>query len=188
MQQSNNIILLLSLIRTHTPTHPPTHPHTQIEEAVCDQFKQSLPEQYLHLLKEEETLSLLCLGAFALMLGKCCRGWGLEQGGGASETPLTDDSKADFTTVISETVKQRQQHFPRDPLQRYKMAGSSRAHQPVVVHTQSSPGEIRHDKRGSITGRLDLGSFLIGVDVSLRHSESQQTQGLFGPLSNGGCG
>ena len=167
---------------------PYTHT-TQIEEAVCDKFKQSLPEQYLHLLKEEETLSLLCLGAFALMLGKCCRGWGMKvQGSGASETLLTDDSRADVTTVVSETVKQRQQHFPHDPLQRYKIAGSSRAHKPVVVLTQRSPGAIRHDNRGSITGHLDLGSFLIGLDVSLRHSEPQQTQGLFGPLSNGRCG
>ncbi len=155
---------------------------------MCDQFKQSLPEEYVKVLKEEETLSLLCLGAYALMLGKCCRGWGLEEGltrERADPHPLTDDSGTNFTTVVSDSssVKQRQ-HFPQDPLQRYKMAGSSRSQKPVVV-SQSSPGVHRNNKRGALTGRLDLGSFLIGVEASTRHSEPQSTQGLFGPLTNG---
>lgn len=153
---------------------------------MCNRFKQSLPEEYLRVLKEEETLSLMCLGAYALMLGKCCRGWGLEEGltrDRSEPHPLTDDSGTNFTTVVPDSVKQRQ-HFSQDPLQRYKLAGSSRGHKPVVV-SQSSPGVLRHNKRGALNGRLDLGSFLIGVEASTRHSEPQSTQGLFGPLTNG---
>ncbi len=153
---------------------------------MCDCFKQSLPEEYLKVLNEDEILSLMCLGAYALMLGKCCRGWGLEEGLAKEQIdpqPLTDDSAANFTTVVSDNDRQKQ-HFPPDPLQRYKMAGSSRGHKPVVI-SQSSPGVLRYNKRGALNGRLDLGSFLIGIEASTRHCEPLSTQGLFGPLTNG---
>ena len=159
----------------------------QIEEQVCDSFKQSLPEEYLSCLKEEELLRLMCLGAFVLMLGKCCRGWGVEEGptkGGVEDASRTiiRDSRVDFTAVATDPAKQRH-HFPHDPLQKYKMP-ATRVPKPVVF-TETSPGAVRHEKRGAITGKLDLGSFLIGVDVSLRHSDPQQSRGLFGPLTNG---
>ena len=162
--------------------------HYQIEGHVCETFKQSLPEDYLSYLKEDELFSLMCLGAYVLMLGKCCRGWGADEGmvrgrGDGASGNLIEDSRADFTTVVSETTNPRP-HFPPDPLQRYKVSGISRVPKPVVL-TQSSPSAVRNVRRATITGKLDLGSFLIGMEVSLRHSEPQKTQGLFGPLTNG---
>ncbi len=41
---------------------------------------------------------------------------------------------------------------------------------------------MRGERRGA---KLDVGTFLIGVEVSLRHSEPVDTEGLFGPLTNG---
>ena len=137
-------------------------------------------------IKQEELLSLFCFGTYVLLLGKCCRGWGAEdnsikdRGGKAGGRLLHNESfKA---PVIAEPPKQQRQMHAPDPLQKYKTTGESRRQQTIVVPHGSPP---RGTRKATIGGKLDLGSFLIGVDISLREEEPNMTQGLFAPLSNG---
>ena len=159
----------------------------QFEEEVCTAFRMAFPEEHQASVREEELLCLLCLGAYVLLLGRCCRGWGEEEvrgrgrGDGASG-PLVSDSSSGIVAPLvlagSRTV--------RDPLHHYKMDGGPRqgGRGPVVIPAVegSSP---RRTRRAGLGGKLDLGSFLLGVEVSLRHMHPKITQGLFGPLTNG---
>ena len=156
----------------------------QVEEVVCSNFRMSLPEEHLTCIKEEEVLSMMCFGAFVLMLGKCCRGWGSDEqrargrGDGASDSVLHENStKAGLTPATPQSTKPKKR-FISDPLQQYKM--DSRCPRTIVV--PSSP--LRRASRAMVGGRLDLGSFLIGVEVSLRDCIPRETVGLFGPLTN----
>ena len=150
---------------------------------MCRVFVQSFPEQQLGQVREEELLSLFSLGTFVILLGKCCRGWGAD-----TETTATgrygetgrEKLQGESLKLATSTLPQRQAHAP-DPLQKYKSTGEMR--QPIVV-PHGSPG--RRTQRATMAGgKLDHGSFLIGVDVSLREEEPAMTQGLFAPLSNG---
>ena len=138
------------------------------------------------------------------MLGKCCRGWGADssrsggggggggggwgemvrgRGDGASGTLLLHNDSLrphGMVPVIAEKSSKPQKTFVSDPLQKYKSL-SSHGQRPTVL-ANTSPNQ--RGRRASITGRLDLGSFLLGIDVSLRELEPVMTQGLFGPLTN----
>ena len=149
---------------------------------MCRVFIQSFPEEQLGQIQREELLSLFSLGTFVILLGRCCRGWGTE-----TEAIARGRDRGNSGQLQSESFKpsvipdppqpQRQAHAP-DPLQKYKTASELR--RPIVV-PHGSPG-----RRATMAGgKLDLGSFLIGVDVSLREEEPTMTQGLFAPLSNG---
>lgn len=132
--------------------------------------------------KEEELLCLMCLGAYVLLLGRCCRGWGAEEAatGGRRERGAEPRPTPDMTekrTLSSQA--QGGQRPVRDPLQQYKVVRGSEA----AIVVPGSPA--RRKSRATMGGKLDLGSFLIGVEVSLRHSHPKMTQGLFGPLTNG---
>ena len=164
----------------------------QVEEDVCNVFSQSFPEEHLTRIKQEELLSLFSLGSFVLLLGKCCRGWGAEDSldrvgtnrkNETSKTRLHLHSESFKVPVIAEppSTPQRQLNAP-DPLQKYKSAGESRRGHTVVVPHRSPARGMR---KATMGGKLDLGSFLIGVDVSLRDDEPRMAQGLFAPLSNG---
>ena len=90
-----------------------------------------------------------------------------------------------------------------DPLQQYKR-GQSLRETKAVVHVPSAAASVEVNNKtvtangtdridgkvvgGGRRGRLDAGSFLVGVELSLRQSHSRTVQGLFGPLTNGGCG
>ena len=122
----------------------------------------SFPEESQ--VKEEDMLCLVSMAAYVLLLGRCCRGWGGEEQRGKEEK-----------------IEQRQ--MPRN----------ISSHDPLQNQTQYSPrivipvmsAEPHRTRRSTITdGRLDLGSFLLGIEVSLRHTHSETTQGLFGPLTN----
>ena len=96
----------------------------------------------------------LCL--YSVLLGRCCRGWG----GGEAEGNILRRSGHEPT--------------PEDPLSKYNQeTGQSGS----VVRMKE-----RLEKRRGF--KLDVGSFLIGVNVSLRQIASEKTQGLFGPLTN----
>ena len=144
----------------------------QVEEMVCATFRRSLPEEHLTSIKEEEVLSLMCLGAFMLLLGKCCRGWGADERGRGEGT------SGSIHNIIP-PIMTHKQHFTSDPLQEYKTE-TCRPRTPRTIVVPSS--SLRRASRG---GRLDLGSFLIGVEVSLRDCIPRETVGLFGPLTNG---
>ena len=153
-------------------------------------FYQSFPEEHLGQVKQEELLGLFALGTYVLLLGKCCRGWGTEDlpsksvssgEGGQNRSQLHNES---FTTPVianPPNMPVRLVHAS-DPLQKYKSAAECRRQQTVIVPYGSPPRGVR---KANIGGKLDLGSFLIGVDISLRDEDPNMTQGLFAPLSNG---
>lgn len=145
---------------------------------MCAAFRMAFPDEHQTSVKEEELLCLVCLGTYVLLVGKCCRGWGEEEGGGRGRRE-TDHSPP--VLAGSRTVG--------DPLHQYKMDRVHRSHEPlktaaVVIPAAQGPSP-RRTRRATMAGRLDLGSFLIGVEVSLRHSHPRISQGLFGPLTNG---
>lgn len=155
-------------------------------------FHQSFPEEHLGQVKQEELLGLFALGTYILLLGKCCRGWGAEDSpskpgglGGGIETNRSGQLHNESFTypVIADSPRkpQRLVHAP-DPLQKYKTVAESRRLQTIVVPHGSPPRGVR---KATIGGKLDLGSFLIGVNISLRDEDPNMTQGLFAPLSNG---
>lgn len=149
----------------------------------------------------DQQFRLFTLGAYLLMLGKCCRGWGLEHHvtrdlrmatakgrqtlAGSSLQQQREGSALNSTVLARSPIGAVKPVFP-DPLQQYKLLG--RAHrqplpppQPIALGEGHSP-KLRGERRGA---RLDVGSFLIGVEVSLRDCEPDMAQGLFGPLTNG---
>ena len=137
-------------------------------------------------MKQEELLGLFALGAYVLLLGKCCRGWATEdllinKAGGGGETKRSQLHNDSFRAPVMAEPPKPQRLAP-DPLQKYKSAAESRRQQTIIVPHGSPPRGVR---KATIGGKLDLGSFLIGVDVSLRDEEPNMTQGLFAPLSNG---
>lgn len=138
---------------------------------MCTAFRMALPEEHLTRIKKEEVLSLMCLGAFVLLLGKCCRGWG------ADERGRGEGASGSVHNIIPPIMNPKQR-FTADPLQEYKTESCRRNPRTIVVPSSS----LRRASRG---GRLDLGSFLIGVEVSLRDCIPRETVGLFGPLTNG---
>lgn len=142
----------------------------QFEEEVCVRLRESLSEQLEgHGVREEDWLSLVCLACYVLLLGRCCRGWGEEE---------RRKREAEGATPPPQPPR-----AVRDPLQQYKRNGGP-LQQAVVIPAPdaSSPQRSRRARMG---GRLDLGSFLVGVEVSLRQTNSRHTRGLFGPLSYG---
>ena len=165
------------------------HSYPQVEEDVCRVFCQSFPEEHLDRVKQEELLFLFSLGTYVLLLGKCCRGWGADdslvgnerKGNKAIVTSQLHNESFRAPVIAKPHTPQRQLHTP-DPLQKYKSAGESRR-QPTILVPHGSPGGGA--RRATIGGKLDLGSFLIGVDVSTRDEDPNMTQGLFAPLTNG---
>ena len=113
------------------------------------------------------------------MLGRCCRGWGVEKG-----VPRRNGNPV-HNEIISEVQRPSQKPSRvSDPLRQYKrMVDETRPTGTVTIPgCRPLQGETRQEK---MRPGLDLGSFLIGVEISLRDSEPNMTQGLFGPLSNG---
>ena len=170
---------------------------------MCESFRRTLPEECLTNIESEETLSLLCLGAFVLMLGRCCRGWGdegrtdKERGGGERERRVGGRMErgrgdgASWSKLLEESSKmlgpvfpdvQKAKRYVQDPLQSYKLRGVQEPHTIVVP---GSPQNTKAARKVAMGAQLDLGSFLIGVEVSLRDCEPKKTAGLFGPLTNG---
>ena len=130
----------------------------KVEEEVGAEFQQSFPEEYLTQVEKRELLGLLCLGAYVLLLGKCCRGWGT---GERTTRGRTEENEGGG------------HFFSKDPLKEYQQGA------------EDSPQAVRLRLDRKTGGQLDVGSFLIGVEVSLRQHAPALTQGLFGPLTNG---
>ncbi len=182
--------------------------HMQIENEVCEQFKLLLPESCS--IQSDQQFRLFTLGAYILMLGKCCRGWGLEHhvtrdlrtatakgtrrtlGRSGIHRQQEDVFALDSTVLPRTPTKFVKPVFP-DPLQQYKLLGHAyrpsmqsqqqqqQQQQPIALGEGHSP-QLRGGRKGA---RLDVGSFLIGVEVSLRDFEPEMTEGIFGPLTNG---
>lgn len=162
----------------------------QFDEEVCAAVRMAFPEEHQTSVKEEELLCLVSLGTYVLILAKCCRGWGEEEGRGRGRGEEEGGGRGrgrdDVKPLTNCTSENGGARVVRDPLHQYEMNVPPRQHgtTPVVVPVtqETSPSRSR---RAKMAGRLDLGSFLIGLEVSLRHSHRRASQGLFGPLTNG---
>ena len=181
---------------------------------MCAAFRLAFPEEHQVSVRDEDLLSLACLGSFVLLLGRCCRGWGEEERGGRGR------GRGEGDVSFLQTSR-----AVYDPLQQYKLNRGPRSHDPPPRSHDAPPRshdpfprshdpfprshdpfprshdppprshdlpppivipqETRQPRRAAMTSRLDLGTFLVGVEVSLRHSHPRHTQGLFGPLTNG---
>ncbi len=156
---------------------------------MCEQFKLLLPESCQNAIQQENQLHLFTLGAYVLLLGKCCRGWGTQRHRHTSKrhhvgtTTMTDSRDRPITGRHRDGIQAT--FIKTKPLpvlaDNYNMLGGRPGKE--LAEEEHSP-EMRGGRKGT-SSRLDIGSFLIGVEVSLRDSEPSWTEGLFGPLTNG---
>ena len=117
-------------------------------------FRQAFPEEQLAKMGQRELLAAMCFSAYVLLLGVCCKGWGTSAG-------RTERRKPSQVNLV----------MP-DPLQRYQEQDDIGKTQPVVQAGSRKAGR-----------QLDVGSFLVGVELSLRQLAPEITQGLLGPLT-----
>jgi hypothetical protein len=141
----------------------------KFEEEVFVRLRESLLEETQGQgVRREDLLNLACLGSYVLLLGRCCRGWGEEE---------RKEREGEKTSPHPPSLA------TRDPLQRYKAGGGPPAVRVPAPEPSTSPHQS--SRRARMGGRLDLGSFLVGLEVSLRQTNPRHTQGLFGPLTYG---
>lgn len=164
---------------------------------MCECFQRLLPESCQSSIQSHDQFRLFALGTYLLLLGKCCRGWGMERQvgmardrptGTARERIVGSSTRRRIAESASRTIADSAPRYDyskqvfADPLhQQFGLSGGTTRVQPIAVGEGHSP-KMRGDRRGA---RLDVGSFLIGVEVSLRDSEPSITEGVFGPLTNG---
>ena len=142
----------------------------QVEDVVCEALKASSPSSTISNIPEQQLMKIFCLSAFTVMLGRCCRGWGKDevvanqlrgQADGCSGCFLPQEGSSTKVPTVTQLVRGRTQQ----PVQ-----GQCR---PKTAH------------RSMTGGRLDLGSFLIGVEITARDLDPDRMAGVFGPLTNG---
>ena len=104
-----------------------------------------------------------------VLLGRCCRGWGCSQDTGLEGASKHRDGASN---PLGETSEPLSLSNPAEGAVGQASAG--------VGNNGVQPG----GKRTAMRGQLDLGTFLVGVDVSLRDLFPDLTVGLFGPLTN----
>ena len=161
--------------------------HLQIEDVVCEEFNLLLSESSQVSIKKEDRFHLFTLGVYILLLARCCRGWGRTTGH-ASSFYLGKDAH-----LLSARLRQVGYDIPQtnyrerlsDNADRKAGAGGGRGFgdgdTSPAVGAENYP-QMRGERRGA---KLDAGTFLIGIESSLRYSEPEETAGLFGPLTNG---
>ena len=144
----------------------------QLEAEVFDSMLFSLPEDYQAVIGDGSLKKLLCLGAYVLLLGRTCRGWGAREGG--AERPRRERRLPNESGAFPRSAKPGHQS---DSLQRL-VSGPD-----ASLALLGSP--LKRARQAAMGRRLDAGSFLVGVELSGRESSPQETEGLFGPLTNG---
>jgi hypothetical protein len=132
----------------------------KVDESIGLAILKSFPEEVLVKINKREVLSMVSLGVYSVLLGYCCRGWGM--GGSSRGGTMTSTDKAPYRPP------------PADPLLKYDEENFSKSSTTLIDRRGVK-------KRGF---KLDVGSFLIGVDVSIRDISPDKTQGVFGPLTN----
>ena len=126
------------------------------------------------------------MGVYILLLARCCRGWGY------SNAAPFHYARGRDTYLLSNHLRQAgldvaytnsHEDFSENPLNSTLTADSGLGGVNFpAVGAENSPQMKGSRRKGA---KLDAGTFLLGVEVSLRHSEPVETEGLFGPLSNG---
>ena len=161
------------------------------------EFDRLLPSYCQNSIQQEDQFYLFTLAVYILLLAQSCRGWGR----GADLTCTTSIGADSFVTSakLGTSVGRLNRLDSSDEVQFSTMGLSAVCKQvpsdnfeiqgrnveeervPLATVGESSPkliGERRQD-------RLDVGTFLVGVEVSHRNGNPSLTEGLFGPLTNG---
>lgn len=138
----------------------------KIPESLGSSFVHSLPIEYSSKIDRKELLSMMCFGAYVLMLGVCSKGWGLSEL--LSRHVVTEDEDPNSDSIPAP-----------DPLLKYSK-DEERLNR-IMTGGRGQTARRRSDTRK----KMDVGSFLIGVNVSVRQLAPELTAGLFGPLTNG---
>ena len=112
------------------------------------------------------------------MLGRCCRGWGQQRDEGRREEGRREEGRGRLQSDsrgCPMVPRPPKPSYHSDPLQRYGAGPRQLPLSPLKRARQAAMGG----------GRLDVGTFLVGVEVSGRESTPRATEGLLGPLTNG---
>eukprot|EP00731_Ephydatia_muelleri_P023922 Em0016g193a len=141
----------------------------KVVSGLWSSINKGLPESYLGSIGNDNLLNLLCLAVYVVLLGRCCRGWGCSQDTGLEGASKHRDGASN---PLGETSEPLSLSNPAEGAVGQASAG--------VGNNGVQPG----GKRTAMRGQLDLGTFLVGVDVSLRDLFPDLTVGLFGPLTN----
>ena len=148
------------------------HSSLQVEDEVCAALKTSVPGSSIASIPEQQLMKVFCLSAFTIVLGRCCRGWGKNekvadrlrgQADGCSGCFQAQDVSSTKVLAAAHNVWGTAQQSVERRIQ----------HRPKTAH------------RSIAGGKLDLGSFLIGVEVSGRDLDPERMAGVFGPFTNG---
>lgn len=137
---------------------------------MCAALKASIPDGSISNIPARRLMKIFCLSAFTVMLGRCCKGWGKDelvanqlrgQADGCSGCFLPQEGSSTKVPTVTQLVR----GITQQPVE-----GQCR---PKTAH------------RSMTGGKLDLGSFLIGVEISARDLDPERMAGVFGPLTNG---
>ena len=141
---------------------------SQVDEVAAEKFLQMFPRTLCPLVAPDDFLYFMCLGCYAILLARCCRGWN----GNHQPQPLLPVVHEDGLEGPRRRGSVNRRPSARQPSAHYRrsrlMSARSRDTKACVMLT-SPPGS---------------GHFLIGTELSLRQFTSE-TDGLFGPLTNG---
>ena len=139
---------------------------------MCATLRGSVPGSSIASIPEQHLVQIFCLSAFTLMLGRCCRGWGKDEKVANQLRGQADGCSGCFQNQEGSST--------RVPAVTHNVRG---------VTQQSAEGRAQHRPktahRSMAGGKLDLGSFLIGVEVSGRDLDPERMAGVFGPFTNG---
>jgi hypothetical protein len=147
----------------------------KVEEEAAEKFLEAFPHTLCPLVAPDDFLYFTCLGCYAILLARCCRGWnGNYQSHPHSTFPIVHEDGLE--------EPRRQGSVNRRPSARQTSARLLSAH-----YRRSRLMSARsRDKKECVmlTSPPGSGHFLIGTELSLRNFTAE-TDGLFGPLTNG---
>ncbi|XP_062515342.1 uncharacterized protein LOC134190835 isoform X2 [Corticium candelabrum] len=138
----------------------------KIDEEVTEHFLRMLPQSFCSYVDQAHYLYFMCLGCFAVLLARCCRGWN-----GNHQTQLH------LSTVHEDGLgdSRRRSSIGKRPPTRLPSARYFRSR---LMSARS-----RDVKTSVVLSPPGSGQFLIGTELSLRQFTSD-LDGLLGPLSN----
>jgi len=155
---------------------------------VCEEFSHAFSDlcQLSKTVRYEDRLQLFAMGVYILLLARCCRGWGHR-----TAVPSQYAHGKDVY-LLSQRLQQAgldkayvnsHEEFHGNPVNSSLTADSGLGGVNFPAVGMENFSQMKGLRRKGT--KLDAGTFLLGVEVSLRHLEPVETEGLFGPLSNG---
>lgn len=144
----------------------------QVEDEVCVALRASVPGGSISSIPAQHLTKIFCLSAFTVMLGRCCRGWGKDEKVANQLRGQADGCSGCFQPQEGTSTK----------VPAVTHLVQSTTQQSVEGRIQCRPKTAFRSMTG---GKLDLGSFLIGVELSGRDLDPERMAGVFGPFTNG---